>query len=102
MSCPSSQELKDLLAPGEPKDPARASAVIAHVRECPHCREALQEDIASLLPSPVAGKKKKGPSNVVVGLVGLGLGLLVFSRVGMRSLVRPRGDGGAAVVSSSR
>ncbi len=106
MSCPTPEEIQTLLAPGEPRDPARASAVIAHVRECPRCREALTDEIGTKLapvtPGAPGKKKRKGPSNAFIFLVGLGIGLVVFGRLGARRLTsRPRGDG-AAVISSSR
>jgi len=105
VSCPTPEEIQTLLAPGEPRDPARASAVIAHVRECPRCREALTDEIGTKL-APVtqnaARQKRKGPSNAFIFLVGLGIGLFVFGRLGARRLASPRHGDGAAVISSSR
>src|SRR5581483_12334648 len=87
MGCPSPAELESFFDPGAPRDPARAHALLAHVRECPRCHEALRDDLAARLPAgaparPEAPRSRgrSGPRPALVVLAGVGLAFLVSSR----------------------
>lgn len=99
MSCPTADELDSLLAPGVPADPARATAVLAHTRECPRCRERLAAD--SPEPSRPTGSRERAarrPRLSIVAIGATGLALVAASRTcGRRTETR-----GTAPVTSAR
>jgi hypothetical protein len=99
VSCPTREELDALLAPGVPSDPIRASAVLAHTRECERCRELLRSDAAEAArPRSSSDKRRYRPNLTLVALAVTGLALVTLSRACGRI---PRA-GVAPVSSSSR
>jgi hypothetical protein len=79
VSCPDRAELDALFE----ADAARASALLAHVRECPRCTEALADATRGERgPEPRGDRRRqRGPRPAIVGLVAVGVALMFLSRL---------------------
>lgn len=79
MGCPSAAELDGLF---DAADPARAARLLAHVRECARCTEALsardaREPSTSM---PPLSPRRKRPRPALIFIAAVGLALIGLSR----------------------